>query len=156
MSAVQNKPREENTEQRFASAFDQLMLAARRLQARSGGPNTTLSLAQYYILLELKLCGELPLGRLAEEVGIAPPTATRLLDGLEREGLIERRRPPHNRRTVLLSLTPAGRRRLAAKRRELTRRRSLLYNRLTPAEREQAPQLLTHLAELLRSLAEAR
>jgi len=140
-------------EQRFAEAFDRLMLAARRLQARSGTPNTTLSLAQYYILLELRLAGELPLGRLAREVGISPPTATRLVDALERQGLLERRRPSDNRRVVLLSLTPAGRRQLAAKRRGLARRRALLYNRLTAAERELAPSLLEHLAELLHGLA---
>jgi len=139
-------------EELFAEAFERLMLAARRLQARPGTRSSELSLAQYYILVELKLAGELPLGRLAAEVGIAPPTATRLVDGLELEGLLTRRRPSHDRRTVLLSLTAAGRARLAAKRRELTRRRAALYRRLSEAERREAPALLGHLAELLQQL----
>ena len=45
---------------------------------------------------------------LARSVGIEGPTLTRHLDGLERAGLVVRRRDPENRRAVRVELTKAG------------------------------------------------
>ena len=45
---------------------------------------------------------------LAAAVGIEGPTLTRHLDGLERQGLVERRQDPANRRAVVVELTPEG------------------------------------------------
>jgi MarR family transcriptional regulator for hemolysin len=51
---------------------------------------------------------------LARAVGIEGPTLTRHLDGLERAGLVERRRDPTDRRAVQVELTEAGERLHAA------------------------------------------
>ena len=48
---------------------------------------------------------------LAEVAGIAPSTATRILDALERRAIISRSRSDHDRRGVTVSLTAFGRRR---------------------------------------------
>jgi MarR family transcriptional regulator for hemolysin len=45
---------------------------------------------------------------LAGAVGIEGPTLTRHLDGLERQGLVQRRQDPENRRAVLVELTDEG------------------------------------------------
>ena len=45
----------------------------------------------------------------ARAVGIEGPTLTRHLDGMERAGLVERRRDSVDRRAVRVELTPAGR-----------------------------------------------
>ncbi|MEV6805625.1 MarR family transcriptional regulator [Streptomyces sp. NPDC051132] len=47
---------------------------------------------------------------LSERAGIAPRTATAIVDSLERDGLVERLRHPQDRRAFLLRLTEAGRR----------------------------------------------
>ena len=47
---------------------------------------------------------------LARAVGIEGPTLTRHLDGLEEDGLVERRRDVDDRRTVRVEATEAGRR----------------------------------------------
>src|ERR671931_880936 len=47
---------------------------------------------------------------LARSLGIEGPTLTRHLDGLERAGLVERRRDPADRRAVQVELTDAGER----------------------------------------------
>jgi MarR family transcriptional regulator, transcriptional regulator for hemolysin len=47
---------------------------------------------------------------LARAVGIEGPTLTRHLDGLEEAGLVARRRDPHDRRTVRVEPTEAGKR----------------------------------------------
>jgi DNA-binding MarR family transcriptional regulator len=90
--------------------------------------------------------------RLAECAGIAAPTATRLVDGLEKAGVLRRERSPSDRRTVLVSLTPNGRRRLRRKHQQLARERRRLYENLEPGEREQSERLLRHLAELVGQL----
>jgi MarR family transcriptional regulator for hemolysin len=46
---------------------------------------------------------------LARSLGIEGPTLTRHLDGMERAGLVERRRDPSDRRAVQVELTEAGR-----------------------------------------------
>jgi DNA-binding MarR family transcriptional regulator len=45
---------------------------------------------------------------LSDLTGIAARTATSIVDSLERDGLVERVRHPHDRRAFLLRLTPEG------------------------------------------------
>lgn len=54
--------------------------------------------------------GPLPIGALATAEGVAAPTMTRLVDGLERDGFVRRRRDPADARGVLVEATPAGKR----------------------------------------------
>jgi DNA-binding MarR family transcriptional regulator len=136
----------------FAAAWDELLLAVRRAQARGQQAGDGVSLAQYYFALPLLDGAAVPVCRLAELAGVAAPTATRLLDGLERSGLLLRERSQRDRRSVLVTLTPDGRRRLLAKRRQLAARRRRLYERLDPEERGQSERLLRHLAELIEQL----
>ncbi|MBO1755086.1 MarR family winged helix-turn-helix transcriptional regulator [Allobranchiibius sp. CTAmp26] len=90
----------------------------------------------------------LRLSDLAAQLGIAPRSATDVVDALEEHGLVERRPSEHDRRAVDLRLTPAGR----ALRRTLERARATVSDRhfasLTDAER-------ATLARLLRSALEA-
>ncbi len=137
----------------FAEAWDAFVLAVRRAQARGQqqAPEE-LTLSQYYLLRPLDERRSRPVCELADCAGIAAPTATRVIDGLERTGLVTRDRPVEDRRTVLISLTAEGRRRLRRKRRQLRARRERLYEQLDPDEREQSERLLQHLAELLGEL----
>jgi DNA-binding MarR family transcriptional regulator len=54
--------------------------------------------------------GPLAIGALATAEGVAAPTMTRLVDGLERDGFVRRRRDPADARGVLVDATPAGKR----------------------------------------------
>ncbi len=49
------------------------------------------------------------MGDLADEVGVTVPTTTGLVGRLAREGLVERRAHPSDRRVVLVALTADGR-----------------------------------------------
>jgi MarR family transcriptional regulator, organic hydroperoxide resistance regulator len=137
---------------RFAAAWDSFVLALRRGQARGQQVSEELTLAQYYMLVPLEDGGALPVSRLAEFAGVAAPTCTRMIDSLERVGAVVRGRTDDDRRTVLVSLTPAGRELLERKRSELGRRRRALYERLEHDEREPSERLLRHLAELISQL----
>jgi DNA-binding MarR family transcriptional regulator len=46
---------------------------------------------------------------LSDMLGVAPRTATTIVDSLERDGLVERMRHPGDRRAFLLALTESGR-----------------------------------------------
>jgi len=52
--------------------------------------------------------GPIGIGELAAAESVAAPTMTRLVDGLEREGLVGRGRDPDDRRGVLVRATPKG------------------------------------------------
>ena len=63
------------------------------------------------------LLGPIGIGELAAAEGVAAPTMTRLVDGLERQGLVGRGPDPDDRRGVLVRATPKGSRELLRGRR---------------------------------------
>jgi DNA-binding MarR family transcriptional regulator len=67
-----------------------------------------LSLSRTKLLSELKDSGPVNQGALAAVFGLAPRTVTELVDTLERDGLVERRTDPSDRRARQVHLTPAG------------------------------------------------
>jgi MarR family transcriptional regulator for hemolysin len=66
------------------------------------------SLPAWLILLSLKSGRWGTQRELAEAIGIRGATLTHHLDGLERDGLVSRRRDPENRRVQVVELTAAG------------------------------------------------
>jgi len=155
MQAGRLKHSDDPAAERFAAAFDAFLVALRRAQARGQQAGGGLTLAQYYLLHPLEDGGSVALCQLADSAGIAAPTATRLVDGLERAGVVRRERSARDRRNVLVSLTAAGRRRLESKHRELARRRQVLYESLEPAERDSSERLLRHLAQIMDQLGDS-
>ncbi|WP_217914606.1 MarR family winged helix-turn-helix transcriptional regulator [Miltoncostaea marina] len=62
-------------------------------------------------VLEVLLCargGRACLHDLGDELGVTRPNVTKLVDGLERSGLVERRPHPSDGRMVQAHVTPAG------------------------------------------------
>jgi len=57
---------------------------------------------------------EITVASVSKGVGLSAPTVSRILDRLEQSGYIERARKVEDRRKVCLSLTRAGRKRLAS------------------------------------------
>jgi DNA-binding MarR family transcriptional regulator len=64
--------------------------------------------AQASALSVLVFGGPRTLGDLAQEEMVRPPTMTRIVDGLENAGLVERRHSGEDRRKVELRATPRG------------------------------------------------
>ena len=65
--------------------------------------------------------GPIGIGALATAEGVAAPTMTRLVDGLERDGLVRRRADPTDARGVLVEATATGKRVLTKGRRQRVR-----------------------------------
>jgi DNA-binding MarR family transcriptional regulator len=74
------------------------------------------SLTSASTMSTLSRTGPLRLTDLAAVEGIAQPSMTSLVTGLERSGLVERRPDPGDRRVVLVALTDAGREHLRTRR----------------------------------------
>ncbi len=134
----------------LAAAWENFFRTTRRLRSRAGKqPIESLSLPQYHLLEALRDDDELTVGVLAEAAGVAPPTATRMLDCLERDGHIARRHSEADRRAVLVSLTSSGRIALQAAHVQVSAWRRRVFESLEPHEREQAAALLTRLTAAL-------
>jgi DNA-binding MarR family transcriptional regulator len=88
-------------------------------------------------------------GELAERERIATPTASGLVDRLERAKLIERLRSETDRRRVGLTITAAGRRKLAAVRARRTVWLTERLQALAPSERAAIEAAITPLRRLL-------
>jgi DNA-binding MarR family transcriptional regulator len=70
-----------------------------------------LSLTKLLALKALAQAGEpVPLGQLADRLSCVKSNITQLVDRLEADGFVARKLAPHDRRTTLAALTPAGRR----------------------------------------------
>ena len=96
-----------------------------------------MTLAQYRVLVFLD-AGARPATQVAQLLDVTPPTVTSLVDALESRGLVARSADPDDRRRVVCSLTPAGRRALQRGDVLVGERLGRLLDRLAPGEAEQA------------------
>src|SRR5947207_15922339 len=100
----------------FLAACDALAQAVRRARgAPAQAGRDALTLSQYALLQSLLQRDSARVLELAADAGVTAPTATRILDVLERRGIVRRRRTPEDRRGVIVTATPAGRELLAAR-----------------------------------------
>ena len=90
-------------------------------------------------------CALLP-SDLACKMGITRATITGLLDGLEKDGFVERRQHPEDRRALTVHLTGAGRSFLEAMLPDHYRRIAALMSELDAGERRQLIELLHKVA----------
>jgi len=142
-----------DSEAAFAAAWETFFRAVRHARGRAvKAEDGALTLPQYHLLDPLESEGALPVGVLAQEAGVAAPTATKMVDGLVRAGLVERAPSQHDRRVVLIALTDAGRDALAAKRERVKAVRSEIHAQLSETERNQAAALLQRLAGIVEDL----
>lgn len=95
-----------------------------------------LSVTQCYALDALAESGALPVTALARHLFLAVSTVTRMLDQLERKGLVLRRRGRGDQRVVRASITPKGKSLLARIQADLVATQRALLAPLARAERE--------------------
>ena len=136
----------------FLVGFDALAQAVRRARGANGADGG-LTLSQYGLLEGLANRRAARVQELAAAAGIRASTATRILDALERRGIVRRTRSNEDRRAVSVSLTEVGDELLHAEQDWLRGRQRAFYASLPPAEQELAPDLLVRLAALIDELA---
>jgi DNA-binding MarR family transcriptional regulator len=116
---------------------DRLHSAAIRLlrRLRTADAATGLSAPRLSALSVVVFRGPLTLSELAAAEQVRPPTTTRLVQHLERDGLVARLPDPGDRRVTRVRATPAGRRLLTAGRERRVRRLADDLARLSAADR---------------------
>jgi DNA-binding MarR family transcriptional regulator len=136
----------------LVDAWDEFLVATRRARSRVNARQRrgSLTLSQLQVAAPLLDQPEgLPVGRLAEAAGIAGPSATGVLDTLERDGIIERSRHGCDRRSVTIMLTQEGRRKVRAKRRAIEADRRRFFAALNKDECEEMARALRALAQMM-------
>ena len=105
---VDRPERELDPYAQVGASFKAAMAAVRRLRGRETHRPGELSYAQYSLLFGLAQGGALPARDLAYAADLSPATVAQMLDGLERAGLVQRKRSDRDKRLVLTSLTERG------------------------------------------------
>ncbi len=128
---------------RLHSGAIRLLRSLREVDAATGlsGPRSS-------ALSVIVFRGPLPIGALAAAEQVRAPTMTRLVGGLERLGLVERRRDPADQRVQHVRATARGRAVLQAGRRRRIERLAQSVARLPRREQE----VLERAAALIESL----
>lgn len=114
------------------------------------------SFARHRLLLCLQKRGSMRATDIAEFFSLSPRTVTEAIDALEKEGLLERKADPTDRRAKLINITSKGKG--AVERTEPVRQRILqqTFGVLDDAEQAQLLQLLTKVVAELPALPQGR
>jgi MarR family transcriptional regulator, organic hydroperoxide resistance regulator len=107
-----------------------------------------LSAAGLAVLFEIWQAGGAPHREIAQRCYVSPATLSGVVDTLERDGWVVRRRDPADRRRVLLDLTDSGSERLAEIRQTIGREYGDLADLDPEAERHVRKFLLDTIARL--------
>lgn len=132
------------------------MVTMARVFRVSGQRQQTISGTKFGVLQRLKHC-DARLGELAQQLSISASVASRTVETLENNGLVERRTDDDDARAFLISLTDHGRAIVAERERHIADKFAQSLADWTPEESDQALDVLrrlnTHLDELTAGLA---
>ncbi|QUQ67602.1 MarR family winged helix-turn-helix transcriptional regulator [Kutzneria sp. CA-103260] len=102
----------ENTE--VDAVTDAVLAAARLLMAVTArsiaAVDESITLAQFRLLVILNTVGAVKHAALADQLGVNPSTASRMVDRLVSAGMVDRQANPASRREIVIELTAEGRR----------------------------------------------
>jgi DNA-binding MarR family transcriptional regulator len=142
--------------QQLGRAFKGAMAAVRRLRGRETHQPGELSDAQYSALFCLRTAEAMSSGEIAVAADVSAASATEMLEGLARAGLVERVRSERDRRVVLSSLTEHGRELVEARHARFQPRFEAALAGFRPEELHTAAAVLDALRAMFEELAEER
>ena len=116
----------------------------------------SLSVPQFRVLTFLSRRPGAPLSSVAEHLGVARSTASATVDRLVRRELVSRMTHPEERRSVVLTLTPAGAQHLQQARAAASARMAKVLAGLPTADLLQVTQGLTLLGKAFQEIAVPR
>src|SRR3954465_8861782 len=126
----------------LTGAWNEFFASVRRARGRAARDAGGLSLPQYHLLEALDSLPEPRCGEVAEAAGIAASTASRMIDTLVRDGLVERTESTCDRRAIQVGLTERGNDALGCRREEVEGKLARMFGELSDDERESAERLL--------------
>lgn len=134
-----------------AQLADRFMRLAKQLRHRSAADLAPLGLtpSQDRALRTIARIGPVRIVRLADRLDIVPRSATAVVDALEQQGLVTRDPDPTDRRSVLVSLSAAGRDRMHHVHESHRQAAGDLFLALTPDDRATLSRILTTIQQSL-------
>lgn len=108
-----------------------------------------MSFTQWLVLIRLRWCESLSATQLSDDMGHDMGALTRVVDALQRAGLVRRERDRRDRRAVAIAITPQGRRLVAS---TLPFIANLLNQLVEPFARREIETLIALLQRLLMRL----
>ena len=146
------------SEERANALADRLHSSAIHLlrQLRKEDDASGLSAPRLSALSVVVFGGPLTLGQLAAAEQVKPPTMTRIVTGLEKDGLVQRLDDPHDRRLTRIEATPKGRKVLAAGRARRVETLATAVRRLGATELAELARAAQLLEEITRSMRTER
>lgn len=146
------------SEERANALADKLHSTAIHLlrQLRKEDDASGLSAPRLSALSVVVFGGPLTLGQLAAAEQVKPPTMTRIVTGLEKDGLVQRLDDPHDRRLTQIRATSKGRNVLAAGRARRVERLATAVRRLGATELAELARGAQLLEEIIRSMRAER
>jgi len=120
--------------------------AERRLRGRYQRRGESLSHGHLRALFVLIAEDEVTAGRLARDAELNPASVTAMVDQLEAQGLVQRRRDDHDRRVCWISLTEQGRSEVAEKETRWRQRLAEAFADMPDHDLETASRVLERLA----------
>jgi DNA-binding MarR family transcriptional regulator len=105
--------------------------------------------ARARLLMTLQCQGSCKMADLSGDLGVTPRSVTKLVDGLEAEGLVSRESHPHDRRITMIRLTASGMQ--VCKESAMANHAAVtaLYECLSASDRQQLARILRKLIEAL-------
>jgi len=108
-----------------------------------------LTAPQLAMLKEVGRCGQAPIGLLAKATFLGAPTATGIVDRLEKQGLVARVRNEADRRQVVITITAAGKQLLRRNPPSLSSSFRDQLSRLPRKEQQNVCDVLQQVAEMM-------
>lgn len=115
-----------------------------------------LSIIGFQALALLEMHGGMPMTRLADELGVALPNATRIVSRLVERGIVARTDDATDRRRVLVTLTDTGHRLIGEMEAGRRERMSRLFSQLTEEQQKRLLQSVKDLHAAATRLEEER
>ena len=140
----QTGPDQTGTDESLADAFLSVSRRLRETSQETLAP-WDINPSQFRALRVLNHHGAIRLSDLSGRLHIAPRSATEVVDALESRGLVERRPDPSDRRATLAELTEHGTGVLRAIRAARGTEAERVFDRLSPADRDQLARVLRQL-----------
>jgi DNA-binding MarR family transcriptional regulator len=152
MSTIERKPTDpellSDAQAAVGRSFKAAMGAVRRLRGRESHRLDPLSYAQYGLLFGLAEETELSGSQLAGSADLSPATVTQMLEHLETNGLVQRKRSERDKRVVLVSLTDRGRELVSERRARMEGLWQIALSGFTDEELATTAAVLDRLREL--------
>jgi DNA-binding MarR family transcriptional regulator len=138
----------------FQRAWTEFINAAIHARSRSGHGHRgaeDLTLTQALLMEAVRGMDHPSVGSVAQIVGVSSPSATRMIQQLERKGMMARRRSERDERSTVVAITEEGERALAVRRKNLEGKQRQVFDAIRPSLR---PLVLTLLRDLREALDE--